>query len=53
MQEISLIDPYTVSYKGIYAVCDAKNEYAEIIEHTNCFSEQLGLSTITQKLPLS
>lgn len=25
-------------YRGIYAVCDAKNEYAEIIEHSNCYS---------------
>ncbi|MGB9929869.1 MAG: methanogenesis marker protein 11 [Methanosarcina sp.] len=23
---------------GIYAVCDSKNEYAEIIEHSNCYS---------------
>lgn len=38
IQEITLDDPYTVSYRGIYAVCDAKNEYAEIIEHSNCYS---------------
>ena len=25
-------------YRGIYAVCDAANEYAEIIEHSNCYS---------------
>ena len=25
-------------YKGIYAVCDSENEYAEIIEHSNCYS---------------
>lgn len=25
-------------YKGIYAICDAANEYAEIIEHSNCYS---------------
>lgn len=31
-------DPYTVPYKGIYAICDAANEYAEIIEHSNCYS---------------
>ncbi len=36
--DITLNDPYTVPYRGIYAVCDAKNEYAEIIEHSNCYS---------------
>ena len=25
-------------YRGIYAICDAANEYAEIIEHSNCYS---------------
>ena len=34
----NLDDPYTVPYKGIYAICDAANEYAEIIEHSNCYS---------------
>ena len=38
MREVNLNDPYTIPYKGIYAVCDSKNEYAEIIEHTNCYS---------------
>ena len=38
IEEITLEDPYTVPYKGIYAVCDSKNEYAEIIEHSNCYS---------------
>ncbi|KKG12659.1 methanogenesis marker protein 11 [Methanosarcina mazei] len=37
-EEVNLDDPYTVPYRGIYAVCDAKNEYAEIIEHSNCYS---------------
>ncbi|MBN2110215.1 MAG: DUF1743 domain-containing protein [Methanosarcinaceae archaeon] len=37
MKEIELKDPYTVAYKGIYAVCDRDNQYAEIIEHTNCY----------------
>lgn len=37
MKEIELKDPYTIPYKGIYAVCDKNNEYAEIIEHTNCY----------------
>ena len=30
-------DPYTVPYQGIYAICDEKNEKAEIIEHPNCY----------------
>lgn len=25
-------------YRGIYAICDRANEYAEIIEHSNCYS---------------
>ncbi|MDV0447277.1 hypothetical protein MsAg5_11570 [Methanosarcinaceae archaeon Ag5] len=33
-----LEDPYTVPYQGIYAICDGKNDVAEIIEHANCFS---------------
>jgi methanogenesis imperfect marker protein 11 len=37
MKEIELEDPYTIPYKGIYVVCDKNNEYAEIIEHTNCY----------------
>lgn len=37
MKEIELKDPYTTPYRGIYAICDSKNEYAEIIEHTNCY----------------
>jgi methanogenesis imperfect marker protein 11 len=37
MKDIELKDPYTIPYKGIYAVCDQNNEYAEIIEHTNCY----------------
>ncbi|NPE31761.1 DUF1743 domain-containing protein [Methanococcoides sp. SA1] len=38
MKEVELTDPYTIPYRGIYAVCDENNEYAEIIEHTNCYS---------------
>lgn len=38
MKEIELKDPYTIPYKGIYAVCDKSNEHAEIIEHTNCYA---------------
>ncbi|TGC10526.1 methanogenesis marker protein 11 [Methanolobus halotolerans] len=37
MKEIELKDPYTIPYKGIYAVCDKNNQYAEIIEHTDCY----------------
>ncbi|VVB93164.1 Uncharacterised protein [uncultured archaeon] len=32
-----LNDPYTIPYKGIYAVADRKNEYVEIMEHSNCY----------------
>ena len=31
-------DPYSIPYRGIYAICDDRNENAEIIEHSNCFS---------------
>ncbi|WNY23022.1 hypothetical protein MmiHf6_03180 [Methanimicrococcus hongohii] len=30
-------DPYTVPYKGIYAICDEDGKKAEIIEHSNCY----------------
>ncbi|MDR2944951.1 MAG: DUF1743 domain-containing protein [Methanosarcinales archaeon] len=30
-------DPYTVPYKGIYAICDENENEAEIIEHPDCF----------------
>ncbi|WNY28421.1 hypothetical protein MmiEs2_06060 [Methanimicrococcus stummii] len=30
-------DPYTVPYKGIYAICDENGSKAEIIEHSNCY----------------
>ena len=36
--QIVLKDPYTVPYQGIYAICDEKNELAEIIEHADCYS---------------
>ncbi len=32
-----LSDPYTIPYKGIYAVADKKNEFVEIMEHSNCY----------------
>lgn len=37
MKEIELNDPYNTPYRGIYAICDRNNEYAEIIEHTKCY----------------
>ncbi|MDG6243671.1 MAG: DUF1743 domain-containing protein [Methanolobus sp.] len=37
MKDIELNDPYTTPYRGIYAICDRNNEYAEIIEHSNCY----------------
>ncbi len=30
-------DPYTVPYKGIYAICDENGRKAEIIEHPDCY----------------
>ncbi|VVB89214.1 Uncharacterised protein [uncultured archaeon] len=32
-----LSDPYTIPYKGIYAVADMKNEHVEIMEHSSCY----------------
>ncbi len=32
-----LSDPYTIPYKGIYAVADMKNELVEIMEHSSCY----------------
>ncbi len=37
MKDIELNDPYTTPYRGIYAICDSNSDYAEIIEHTNCY----------------
>ena len=34
---MNLNDPYTVTYAGIYAVCDRDNRYADIIEQSNCY----------------
>ena len=34
---MNLNDPYTVTYTGIYAVCDRKNRYADIIERSSCY----------------
>ncbi|NJD52846.1 MAG: DUF1743 domain-containing protein [Candidatus Methanoperedens sp.] len=34
---MNLQDPYTIPYKGIYAVADHKNEFVEIMEHSNCY----------------
>ncbi len=32
-----LSDPYNITYKGIYAVADRKNEHVEIMERSNCY----------------
>ncbi|MBU4373525.1 MAG: hypothetical protein KJ714_03610, partial [Euryarchaeota archaeon] len=32
-----LPDPYNITYKGIYAVADRKNELVELMEHSNCY----------------
>ncbi|MFP4655329.1 MAG: methanogenesis marker protein 11 [Methanohalobium sp.] len=37
MRDTELDQPYTISYKGIYAVCDQNNRYTEIIEHPRCY----------------
>ena len=34
---MNLQDPYTIPYKGIYAVADRRNEFVEIMEHSNCY----------------
>jgi methanogenesis imperfect marker protein 11 len=34
---MNLSDPYNITYKGIYAVADRKNELVEIIEHSSCY----------------
>ncbi len=32
-----LQDPYNIPYKGIYAIADLKNEFVELMEHSNCY----------------
>lgn len=34
---MELPDPYNISYKGIYAVADTKNELVEIMERSSCY----------------
>ncbi len=34
---MNLNDPYTVTYAGIYAVCDRENRHVDIIEQSNCY----------------
>lgn len=34
---MNLPDPYNITYKGIYAVADRKNELVEIMEHSGCY----------------
>ncbi|GFO96944.1 OB-fold nucleic acid binding domain protein [groundwater metagenome] len=34
---MELSDPYNITYKGIYAVADRKNELVEIMEQSSCY----------------
>jgi methanogenesis imperfect marker protein 11 len=34
---MNLNDPYTVTYTGIYAVCDRENRHVDIIEQSSCY----------------
>jgi methanogenesis imperfect marker protein 11 len=34
---MNLSDPYNITYKGIYAVADRKNEFVEIMEQSSCY----------------
>jgi methanogenesis imperfect marker protein 11 len=34
---MQLSDPYNITYKGIYAVADRKNEHVEIMERSSCY----------------
>lgn len=34
---MDLYDPYTVTYDGIYAVCDRNNHLVDVIERSNCY----------------
>ncbi len=34
---MELSDPYNITYKGIYAVADRKNEHVEIMERSSCY----------------
>ncbi|MCL7474685.1 MAG: DUF1743 domain-containing protein [ANME-2 cluster archaeon] len=35
--QMNLNDPYTVTYAGIYAICDRENRHVDIIEQSNCY----------------
>ncbi len=37
MKEIEIDEPYSIPYRAIYAICDERDEFAEIIEHSNCY----------------
>ncbi|MDO8724780.1 MAG: DUF1743 domain-containing protein [Candidatus Methanoperedens sp.] len=37
MEIMELSDPYNITYKGIYAVADRKNEIVEIMEQSSCY----------------
>ncbi|MFH1322378.1 MAG: methanogenesis marker protein 11 [Methanobacteriota archaeon] len=37
VENMELSDPYNITYKGIYAVADRKNEHVEIMERSSCY----------------
>jgi methanogenesis imperfect marker protein 11 len=37
VENMELKDPYNITYKGIYAVADRKNERVEIMEQSSCY----------------
>jgi len=37
VENMELSDPYNITYKGIYAVADRKNENVEIMEQSSCY----------------
>ncbi|MDP3106067.1 MAG: DUF1743 domain-containing protein [Candidatus Methanoperedens sp.] len=37
MEIMELSDPYNITYKGIYAIADRKNEHVEIMERSSCY----------------
>ena len=37
VETMELSDPYNITYKGIYAVADRKNENVEIMEQSSCY----------------
>ena len=52
MEIMELLDPYNITYKGIYAVADRKNENVEIIEQSSCFGGSAWAMYHYSKSPL-